>query len=147
MIRLLLFASLCILAAVDRPLADSIGVVKKVEGTVLVDRGGDTFSPAVGDEMFLDDNIRTMQESALGIILSDGTTVALGEGSECALVAFAFEPSRGLFDLMVRLFSGRLVYGSGRIGEARPDRVRIETPQLTVGTRGTRFAVIAPPAP
>ncbi len=125
--------------------ADEIGVVKSVVGEVSVLRS-DVRTPAViGQSLQLNDRLQTMADSAVGVALNDGTTLALSGETDVVLAGFAFSPATDLFDLVIRLFTGRLIYNSGKIGLASPERVRIETPRLVVGTRGTRFAVIVPP--
>lgn len=128
-------------AAQDR----SVGVVKNVLGDVFVERAA-PLRLSVGDDLLERDVIVTNANSAFGATLADGATLSMGEKSRLQINAFSFEPSDGLFDLFLKVLSGRFVYASGRIGEQAPDKVRIETPYLTVGTRGTRFAVVVPEA-
>jgi hypothetical protein len=128
--------------------ADEIGVVKDLRGEVTIKRGANVVAAEVGSGLFLGDLVETGEGSAMGAILSDGTVISLGENASLALERYRFEPGESVFDLIIRVLSGRFVYSSGRIGEQAPDKVRIETPRLTVGTQGTRFAVIVPqPAP
>jgi hypothetical protein len=131
-------------AGVPPAAAQSIGVVKSVRGDVTILRGDQGQIATVGDELHRLDTIKTGEASAAGVILDDGTTVALGSHAAFEIADYAFEPSTGVFNLVLRGLFGRIVYGSGRIGEAQPENVRIETPFLSVGTRGTRFAVMLP---
>ena len=124
--------------------ADAIGVVKSATGNVFIERGAAVLPVAVGDAVELRDTITTGDDGACGVILDDGTRLSISADSSFAVAAYDFEPSRGLFNLVVDALFGRIVYGSGRIAEADPDKVRIETPQLTVGIRGTEFAVVLP---
>ncbi|MEM1343993.1 MAG: FecR domain-containing protein [Pseudomonadota bacterium] len=127
--------------------AQSIGVVKSVQGSALIGRGSETLEARVGTDLLEGDTLQTLAGASLGATLADGTTISLGERSRATVRNFAFSPRRDLFDLLIRVLSGRFLYTSGRIGETRPDRVTIETPQLTVATRGTRFALILPKDP
>ncbi|MEM9147238.1 MAG: FecR domain-containing protein [Pseudomonadota bacterium] len=98
----------------------------------------------VGDAIPLGAVVETGPNGRFGAMLDDGTTVALGENGRIEFTRYRFEPGPGLYDFLLRVLQGRVIYGSGRIGEAAPERVRIEAPELSIGTRGTRFAVIAP---
>ena len=121
-------------------------MVKSVEGEVMIRRAEGPVAAIIGQSVFLDDKLQTAAGSSVGIMLNDGTALAIGGASDVVLETFVFNPSDDLLDLVIRVLAGRLIYSSGKIGLARPERVRIETPRLVVGTRGTRFAVIVPPA-
>ena len=125
-------------------MADEIGVVKDVQGDASVARAQETLAVVIGLDLHEGDVLETGKDAAVGAILSDGTVISVGENTRLALDRYQFDPGESLFELVIRVLTGRFVYSSGRIGEQAPDKVRIETPQLTVGTRGTKFAVIAP---
>ncbi|WP_285672629.1 FecR domain-containing protein [Paralimibaculum aggregatum] len=120
--------------------------MKSVEGDVVIRRGGGAVAAIIGQSVFLYDELQTSAGGSVGIMLDDGTALAIGGASDVVLETFVFSPSDDLLDLVIRVLTGRLIYSSGKIGMARPEQVRIETPRLVVGTRGTRFAVIVPPA-
>lgn len=120
------------------------GVLKSVSGDVQVFRGGASQPGEAGMDLMVGDILQTGDGSALGATLADGTTLSLGSRGRFQLAAFQFAPSRSVFDIFIDLMAGRLIYGSGKIGEEAPERVRIETPHTVVGTRGTRFAVVTP---
>ncbi|MEL6265080.1 MAG: FecR domain-containing protein [Pseudomonadota bacterium] len=124
--------------------AQEIGVLKTVEGDVVIRREEAELRAIVGRSLLLNDRIVTPVGGSVGAILNDGTVLSVSGMSDVQVSNFVFRPGEGLFALVVRLLSGRLVYDSGKIGAARPDRVRVETPQLVIGSRGTRFAVIVP---
>jgi len=126
------------------PAQQAIGVVKVAEGAVTLRRAGAARAVAAGDDLAAGDVVETGAAGAFGAILADGATLSMGARSQASVETFRFEPSAGLYALVMRVFFGRFVYGSGRIGETAPDRVRLETPQMTIATRGTRFAVLVP---
>lgn len=144
--RALLLALIVGAAAFSAAAQESIGVVKSAEGEVMVRRASLTGTLAAGDALFADDHVSTGAESVFAAALVDGATLSLGQNAALQIGVFTFEPERGLYQLIVRLIEGRFVYASGKIGEAAPDKVRFETPYMTIGTRGTRFAVSLPPA-
>lgn len=122
--------------------SQSIGVVKRVGGDVSLARADGVVTPIVGDALLRDDRVHTGDDGVFGATLSDGTTIALGRNSDVEIASFVFNPGARLYDLLVRVFAGRIVLRTGLIGEEAPDRVRVETPQLLVGVRGTRFAIV-----
>ncbi|MEM6547766.1 MAG: FecR domain-containing protein [Pseudomonadota bacterium] len=139
-----LLAMLFVALFTKEALTQEIGTIKSLKGNVMIVRSDTRVDVSIGDPLFLNDRVLTEAQSSFGATLDDGTTLAIGEKADVGVESFVFEPGAGLFDLIVRVFAGQLIYGSGRIGAARPDRVKVETPQLSVGTRGTRFAVIVP---
>ncbi|MGF1551211.1 MAG: FecR domain-containing protein [Paracoccaceae bacterium] len=145
--RWLVALSLVIAVPAPRAGAQEVGVVKTIEGKVRIERGEATIMPDVGTPLLRDDRVVTELRSAFGATLHDGTTLSLGGRSSIEIARFVFEPDEGIFALLVRVLTGQMIYRAGRIGAARPDRVEIETPRLSVGTRGTRFAVVVPPDP
>ncbi|MEM6974552.1 MAG: FecR domain-containing protein [Pseudomonadota bacterium] len=139
-----LLASIFLALSPNRAPAQEIGVVKTVEGAVIILRAEAELPALVGRSLQIDDRIIAPADGSVGAILADGTTLAVSGPSDVVVSSYVFDPGQGLFELIIRMLSGRLVYGSGKIGEARPDKVRIETPQLVIGSRGTRFAVVVP---
>lgn len=124
--------------------AQEIGIVKSAAGEVSIMRGDVASNAAAGDAIRRGDVVRTGEDGAFGGVLSDGTAVSLGRDSEIAFARYAFEPGEGFYELLLRAFRGRLVVRSGLIGEAAPETIRVETPKLMIGVRGTRFAVVVP---
>lgn len=136
--------TLCFGMAWTPSAAEEVGVVKAVSGEVRIERGTSTIEPTVGAPLMLEDRVITAARSAFGATLHDGTTLSLGGRTSVEVARFAFAPGEGLFDLLIRVLTGQMIYRAGRIGEARPERVEIETPRLSIATRGTRFAVVVP---
>jgi len=124
-----------------------IGVVKQASGAATVERDGARAAVAAGAPLFEGDVLRTGPDGAMGAVLDDGAAVALGADSAVTLQRFTFRPAESLYDMVLRVLSGRVVVRSGLIGEQAPERIRVETPEMTIGVRGTRFAVVVPTAP
>ena len=78
-----------------------------------------------------------------GITLKDDTRVSLGPNSEIDLSEFKFSPAEGELGLVMKLLRGVAAFVTGRIGQLRPDAVRIETPATIIGVRGTHFVIQA----
>jgi hypothetical protein len=135
-------AALAALLLASAAQAAEIGVVKSVSGHAMVTRAGADAPLALGDALFTGDEVATGADGALGVSLADGTSIALGADSRAELASFAVEPGAGLYDLLVRALAGRMILRSGLIGQEDPERVRVETPRVVVGVKGTRFAVV-----
>jgi hypothetical protein len=117
------------------------GYVKVVKGAATIVRSGAARPARPGDAVYQNDGLRTGSDGRLGVTLKDDTRVSLGPDSEIDLSEFKFSPAEGQLGLVMKLLHGVAAYVTGRIGELRPDAVRIETPATIVGVRGT-FIVI-----
>lgn len=120
-----------------------IGRIKNVSGTASISRGGQSVAATVGATVFEADVLRTAADGQLGIMLRDETRLSLGPASEFAIREFAFAPAEGRMGLVLRVLRGAMAYVSGRIAALAPDRVRIETPSMVIGVRGTHILVRA----
>jgi hypothetical protein len=117
------------------------GYVKVVKGAATIIRSGAAIPARPGDAVYELDGLRTGSGGHLGVTLKDDTRVSLGPDSEIDLAEFKFSPAEGRLGLVVKVLHGVAAYVTGRIGELKPDAVRIETPATIVGVRGT-FIVI-----
>jgi hypothetical protein len=117
------------------------GRVKIASGSVFIVRGGTLLPARVGQPVYEADGIRTGADGRVGITLSDDTRVSLGPGSEVSLDRFAYAPSEGHVEFVLRVVRGIAAYVSGRIAKLSPDSVHLETPAAIVGVRGTTLAL------
>ncbi|MCW5962725.1 MAG: FecR domain-containing protein [Bryobacterales bacterium] len=118
-----------------------VGSVKISTGQPQVIRGSEAIPATPGMRLQLKDSLRTGPESRIGVILRDGTRISLGPDSELALETFLFEPGKGEFGLLLKLFRGVAAFISGKIVELSPDSATVDTPVGIIGLRGTKFAV------
>jgi len=119
----------------------SVGRVKTLEGSASVLRGQVSVPAAVNERIFQGDTLRTGPDGSLGVILKDDTSLSLGPNSEVAVDQFLFAPAEGKLSLVTRMVRGTAVYVSGIIAKLSPQTVRFETPNASIGIRGTRFLV------
>ena len=117
------------------------GKVKKIRGTVFVVRGDRTQTLRVGDPVFQNDLMQTGAAGAVGIIFEDNTILSLGPKSRLAIDGYSFVPEQGKLSLLLRLLRGTASYLSGIIGKQAPEAVKFQTPDATIGIRGTKFLV------
>ncbi|MBZ5626598.1 MAG: FecR domain-containing protein [Acidobacteriia bacterium] len=115
--------------------------MKTARGGAVVRRGAATIPVSEGMHLLLNDVLQTSGDGQLGVILQDGTRIALGPNTELTIDRFVYEPVDGKFGLVLRLARGVLAYVSGRIARFSPESVSVETPVGVIGLRGTHFAV------
>lgn len=119
----------------------SVGRVKTVKGSASIVRGEVSLPAVVNGEVFQGDTLRTGPDGSLGVILKDDTALSLGPNSVVVVDQFLFAPAEGKLSLVTRMLKGTAVYISGIIAKLSPQSVRFETPNATIGIRGTRFLV------
>jgi len=118
-----------------------IGKAKTSKGSVFVIREGKQIPVSVGEKLFQNDRIRTGAVSSVGIIFEDNTVLSLGANSEIVIDEYVFTPEKGVFSMITRMLRGTASYISGIIGRQSPESVRFQTPDATIGIRGTQFLV------
>jgi hypothetical protein len=125
-------------------LADSeqvIGSVRTVSGEAFVLRGDLKNRAHIKLQLKQGDVLETGKPGSMGIILRDDTVLSLGPDSRLEISRFIFAPARGEMNLFTRILKGTATYLSGSIGKLAPEKVKIKTPQTTIGVRGTSFLV------
>ena len=120
---------------------EPVGMIKTLEGEASVNRQGDKLSARVGTYLYEGDTVITSQSASLGFILKDNTVMTLGPDSELEISQFLFAPAEEDLSLVVRMLKGTAIFLTGMIGKLAPEAVRIETPDATIGIRGTHFAI------
>ena len=126
--------------------ANSIGVVKSVEGQVSLLAAGVPRAVEVGTGVRLHDQLRTGADGAVGVTLEDGTLISLGPNSLFEFSEYEYAPRRGAFGFLGSVLGGTMLYSSGKIGKLAPENTRVRTPISVIAVRGTRFAVRLPAA-
>lgn len=119
--------------------AAPIGIVKTVGGDTRIVRDGQTVSPEVGADVFLNDNVATGGDGSIGISFNDSTTVSLGGDSELKIDRFVYEPATKNVGLGMEMLAGTFTYLSGKIAAIDAETVQLATPSMIIGIRGTKF--------
>ena len=117
------------------------GNVKRVTGTVFVERDGQRLPAVAGMEVLRNDRIITGTPGAVGITLSDDTLLSAGPGTRLELSDVRFDTTTNEGRLWLRLYKGAIHVITGLIARESPQNVRIETPTAVMGVRGTEFIV------
>ena len=123
-------------------LAQDVGRVKTVKGTVHIERGGQRQPALVGAGVQLADTLVTGPDGAVGITLADDTLLSAGPNSVLAIERFVYDGVKP-GALEAALTKGTLAVVSGRIAKQSPDAMRVTTPAAILGVRGTEFVVRA----
>ena len=131
------------LAASERGLAqdDSFGIVKSVSGEVVVSNAQRSISAVPNMKINQGDSIKTGGDGSVGLIFADDTVVALGPNSEIKIESFLFNPVDLQLSFVARLFKGTFSFITGQIAKLAPKNVKFETPEATLGVRGTKLLV------
>ena len=118
-----------------------VAMVKKVTGSPMIVRSGESLQARPGMKLFAADKIIAGSGETIGIIFNDGTTLAAGPSTELVLREYVFDPANSKFIFSTFLKKGSLVYSSGKLGKLAPAAVRLDTPRSSVGVRGTRLVL------
>lgn len=119
--------------------AESVGKIKKLAGTVTVERAGKSQAAAPGMGIEVADVIRTGAASSVGITTSDNALVSLGPNSALAVTQYAFNPTTHEGKMAASLNKGSLSMVSGKLTKQSPESVKITTPTAVLAVRGTEF--------
>jgi hypothetical protein len=134
-----------ILLVVGSAYADGVaGTVKTATGLAHVIRGGQSIKVAVGTEVLAGDVVRTENGASVGVSMKDDSRVTVGPNSQVNIDQFAFNANTHEGGMLVRVFKGTAAFVSGLLVKANPDSVKIKTPTMTMGIRGTEFVVEVP---
>lgn len=117
-----------------------IGRIKLIKGTTLAYSKDDSVRTLnQGDPVYLSDRIVTEKRSFAVIEYEDLGRIALQPNSQILLKEY--NSDFGSEAKVVKLIKGALRSVSGSIGKRKPEAVQYETRGVTVGIRGTTFAL------
>ena len=136
------FAMAGVALVASAAIAQDVGRVKTVKGTVYVEREGRRELALVGTGVRQADVVVTGPDGAVGITLADDTLLSAGPNSVLAIERFVYEANQP-GSLEASLSKGTLAVVSGRIAKQAPDAMRVKTPAAILGVRGTEFVVRA----
>jgi hypothetical protein len=121
--------------------AKDIALVKDVSGNVNAKDEHGVVVVKKGDWLSEKMVVSTQEKSSLTLIFKDNSVVSLGSNSILVLEKYLFEPAKKEYEFKLNLEAGTASFESGKIGELSPDSFSFQTPEATVGIRGTKFIV------
>ncbi|BCL61559.1 hypothetical protein DGMP_22520 [Desulfomarina profundi] len=126
-------------ARIDPP----VGIVKTVTGKAYVTDKTRTFTVQLVPNMKISkgDLIKTEADSSVGLIFEDDTVMSLGPYSEITIEDFLFDPVNSKLAFVARMIHGTFSFISGQIAKLAPKKVKLETPDATLGIRGTKLLI------
>ena len=120
---------------------DHVGIVKSITGEVEITRNDRIIKAEPNLKLLEGDVIQTGPNGKAGLILEDDTVISMGFNSKIAIKIFMFQPNENKLSFIARVFQGTVSFLSGQIAHLAPNQVRIETPNATIGTRGTHVLI------
>jgi len=121
--------------------SDSVGIIKSVSGDVLITGSQTTIKAVDNMRLIRGDSVQTGANGSAGLIFEDDTVVALGPNSEMEIENFLFDPVNSKLSFVAGLIHGTFSFITGQIAKLAPDNVTLQTPDATLGVRGTKFLV------
>jgi len=126
------------MAVFNDPLA--IGKITTAEQTFTIQRGDQTIELSEGDFIYLDDVI-SAGGTAVGIAFADETTMSVDPNSTMVIDDFVYDPENPTTGSMnANVLEGNFSFVSGQIAKVGNDAMKVTTPVLTIGVRGTQVA-------
>lgn len=120
---------------------ESAGIIKVVSGDVFITNAQTTVKAVPNMRIRQGDFIQTGANSSAGLIFEDDTAVGLGPKSEMLIESFLFDPVKRELSFIARMIHGTFSFITGQIAKLAPEKVIFETPDATLGVRGTKFLV------
>jgi len=118
-----------------------VGKVKRLEGSVNLERAGLTLPVQVGRPVQVGDRVRTGVDGAVGITLADDTLLTAGPNSTLLINDFRFDPTTRAGNMLTTLLQGTLSVVTGLLARQSPENVGFRTPNVVLGIRGTEFII------
>ena len=120
---------------------EKIGGLRKVSGIAFVQRAEETQSikAVEGLPIYQNDIISTAENASLGIVFIDATRISIGSNSKLVVSKYIFNPSQKKFSMLTKMMKGTASFASGKLSQLSPGSVLVETPDATIGSRGTSF--------
>ena len=129
------------LAIVAQPALAGIGRIKKVTGSVTVERGSEKLPVKSGMELEKGDTVVTGKGSRVGITFTDNSRFATGPNSRITITEFEFDDTTHAGQFLTNVEKGKIAIVSGEIARSAKDAMKVQTPSALLGVRGTKFIV------
>ncbi len=121
--------------------SQSIGIVKSVTGNAYLQKSEKKVPLYPNMQISMGDQISTADKSSIGLIFDDDTVLSLGPNSTIFIEDFLFDPAGSKLSFVAKMLKGTFFFITGQIAKLAPKNVNLETPDTTLGVRGTKFLV------
>lgn len=118
-----------------------VGIVRSVSNEASVLRNHTPIPAETNMKVMNGDVLKTGPDGSLGLIFEDDTIVSMGPASEFIIQDFAFSPAEKKLSLLIKMIQGTFAFLSGQLTKLAPDSVHLETPDATIGMRGTHVLI------
>ena len=126
------------MAGFDDPLA--IGKITISDGPVSVQRLDQTIELNTGDFIYLNDTVKS-DSGSVGIAFADQSSISIDPGATMIIDDFVYDPENPTTGSMnANVLEGNFSFVSGQIAKTGADAMKVTTPVLTIGVRGTQVA-------
>jgi hypothetical protein len=130
-------------ASADPAPVDPIGNVATLNGTATVTRNGAAAAPLkLKDDIFKNDVLQTSANSTLGVTFNDETTFNLTANSRIAVDNYVYEDGGSNNAALFNIAKGTVAFVANAV--AKTGDMKISTPTVTLGIRGTTGLVEVP---
>ena len=121
---------------------EPIGIVNTVSGSAIVIRAdGTRVEIQLDTPLYQGDILETTDDGAIGVVLADETTIAIGEDSRLILDEMVYDPATQEGSLSLSVVKGIYTFVSGMISKTDPDAMVLDTPVGSIGIRGTQIGI------
>jgi hypothetical protein len=121
---------------------EAIGTANTVSGKAFVIRVDGTRDEVdIDTVLYAGDIIETTADGAVGFILADETTVAMGADGRMVLDEMIYDPGTQEGSLSLFVLKGLYTVISGLVAKTDPDAMVIDTPVGSIGIRGTQIGI------
>jgi len=142
--KVLSCAVIALLTSLAGQAAEPIGRVKRVSGSVWLDRAGQSQTVLPGMTLQVGDRLRTGADGMAGVTLADDSLLTAGHNSQLLINDFQFNTTTHEGGMLATLSKGSLHVVTGLIAKKAPEKVNFKTPSVVLGVRGTEFVVDVP---
>jgi hypothetical protein len=143
--RILGLVVLAVLCLAGAAVAQDVGRLVDLDGTVEIVRSGAVLPASVGSAVHVGDVVRTRRPGGARLVLGDGSVLNLGTETALVIDDQVFRPAGGVVRSIARLLQGTTRALVGHYYN-QPDAVyELNTPTAVVGVRGTEFVVVFDP--
>lgn len=117
------------------------GIIKSVSGEVFITSSQSSIQAVPNMRINQGDSIKTGAKGSIGLIFADDSVISLGPNSEISIQSFLFNPIHNELSFVARMVQGTFSFITGQIAKLAPSKVKLQTPDATLGVRGTKLLV------